>query len=325
MASWLDSIFGAKPDVAAYTPTDLGASELQAIMDNIDAWPQIENLGNLYENYMLNSFDTAGLDLGSILRQGGIDVQAELAAADPLLHGQIPKDVLDQIQRSSAFTNLMAGTSGSPMGGANTARDLGLTSLDLISKGAGLVGEAGASGNAFATLAGKAILNPATMMVTPQEQAALTMQNNLYTQATRQLQNNINAAPDPALQALNQWVEQLGGTIIGSYAGAHGGNYKTSYDPAAEGATPINPGQSAAFTSAFGPSMESAFAGTDAFGQPISAPPTSDTGYVPTNSYLPNSGYNTSPYYGSYGYSGTPPPIFGGSGYDFQFNPYGGG
>ena len=231
MASFLDSIFGSKPETIPYTPTDLGASELQAIMDNIDAWPQIENLGGLFENYMLNAFDTSGFDLGSILRQGGMETQTELSQADPLLHGKIPQDVIDQIQRSSAFTNLLSGSSGSPMGEANTARNLGLTSLDLINQGAGLVSSAGQSARTFGGLASGLIMSPSGMMVTPQQQAALTMQNNLYNQATKQLQANIAAAPDPALNALNQWVEQVGGTILSSYATggmSKGGNFKTS-------------------------------------------------------------------------------------------------
>ena len=279
MASFLDSIFGGKPDVAPYVPTDLGASELQAIMDNIDAWPQIENLGNLYENYMLNSFDEAGLDLGSILKQGGVETQAELSAADPLLHGKIPQDVLDQIQRSSAYTSLRAGTSGSPMANALTARDLGLTSLDLINQGAGLVGSAGNAARTFGGLASGLIMSPSGMMVTPQEQAALTMSNNLYTQATRQLQNNINAAPDPALQALNQWIEQVGGTILSSYAGggmrgSGGSNFTTSWQNPAGGST----------------------GGTTNWGSNVGQGTGAGYGYVPTAAENYGNVFNTEPY-----------------------------
>lgn len=54
-----------------------------------------------------------------------------------LLGGNVPTDVQQQIQRSAAFTSLMGGTAGAGTGmtGAITARDLGLTSLQLQNQG----------------------------------------------------------------------------------------------------------------------------------------------------------------------------------------------
>jgi hypothetical protein len=54
-----------------------------------------------------------------------------------LLQGQVPTDVQQQIQRSAAFTSMMGGTAGAGTGttGAITARDLGLTSLQLQQQG----------------------------------------------------------------------------------------------------------------------------------------------------------------------------------------------
>jgi hypothetical protein len=56
-----------------------------------------------------------------------------------LLAGQVPTDVQQQIQRSAAFTSMMGGTAGAGTGttGAITARDLGLTSLQLQQQGQG--------------------------------------------------------------------------------------------------------------------------------------------------------------------------------------------
>lgn len=51
------------------------------------------------------------------------------------LKGQIPQDVQDQILRSDAFKSLRGGFAGGGMSDALTARDLGLTSLDLTNKG----------------------------------------------------------------------------------------------------------------------------------------------------------------------------------------------
>jgi hypothetical protein len=54
-----------------------------------------------------------------------------------LLAGQVPTDVQQQIQRSAAFTSMMGGSAGAGTGttGAITARDLGLTSLQMQQQG----------------------------------------------------------------------------------------------------------------------------------------------------------------------------------------------
>lgn len=59
------------------------------------------------------------------------------ANAQRLMSGQVPTDVQQQIQRNAAFTSLVGGTAGAGTGttGAITARDLGLTSLQLQGQG----------------------------------------------------------------------------------------------------------------------------------------------------------------------------------------------
>jgi hypothetical protein len=54
-----------------------------------------------------------------------------------LLAGQVPTDVQQQIQRSAAYTSMMGGSAGAGTGttGAITARDLGLTSLQMQQTG----------------------------------------------------------------------------------------------------------------------------------------------------------------------------------------------
>jgi hypothetical protein len=57
--------------------------------------------------------------------------------AQQFMQGVVPTDVQQQIQRSAAFSSLMGGTAGAGTGtsGAITARDLGLTSLNLTQQG----------------------------------------------------------------------------------------------------------------------------------------------------------------------------------------------
>lgn len=52
-----------------------------------------------------------------------------------MLHGELPSDVVGKVYRHSAASALAGGYAGSPAGRNLTARDLGLTSLDLIGRG----------------------------------------------------------------------------------------------------------------------------------------------------------------------------------------------
>jgi hypothetical protein len=59
------------------------------------------------------------------------------ASTNSLLRGEIPQDVADQIRRQTAERGVLGGYgSGSGMGRNLTARDLGLTSLDMMRQGA---------------------------------------------------------------------------------------------------------------------------------------------------------------------------------------------
>lgn len=60
---------------------------------------------------------------------------SRLSAVAPLLRGEIPADVVRQIYRNSATRGASGGFSGSPAMGNLNAESLGLTSLDLLTKG----------------------------------------------------------------------------------------------------------------------------------------------------------------------------------------------
>jgi hypothetical protein len=237
MASFLDEIFGSKPATAPYVPTQLPPEQIKTLKANIAAFPDINQLGSLYEQYMLNEMGTAIPDFSNILASGGQLTEDMINQAASLVSGQVPQDVQDQIMRSDAFTSMLSG-GGPAFDRSLTARDLGLTSLNLIQQGGQLAGEAGNAAQRWAGLASGMIMSPSGMMITPLQMATFDMQNRLYEQATQQTRNNIAAAPNPGLQALNQWVEQIGGTLIGASLGGgmggmggKGANYMTSYNP----------------------------------------------------------------------------------------------
>lgn len=239
MASFLDSIFGAKPQVAPFEPTD-PLQELNTLLSGeVQDWGQITNLSNLYETYMLGAMNKAIPGFSDILAQGGVDAQTTLKEAEPLLKGEIPPDVASQVLRSAAFQSLGAGTLGGPMGAALSARDLGLTSLNLMSQGTNMELAGANAAQRWAQMASGLILPPSANLYSPEWFSTFMAQQRAAKQATQQYKYNVAAAPDPALQALNQWVEQVGGTAIGAYTGGgmggmgggKGGSYMTSYNP----------------------------------------------------------------------------------------------
>src|SRR4029077_8646329 len=204
MSNWLSDIYGSTPKVAPYKWTYLPEEQLNAINANIAAFPDIKRLGNMFQQYMLESYKSAGIDMTDLIKGGVSNVKEMMGKAGEFLSGQVPEDVQDFVRRSSAYQNMLSsGVSNSAMGAANFARNLGVTSLDLIGKGATLAGEAGNAAQRWAGLASGTIMNPAGMMITPQQQADFMMKNRLYAQATKQLRYNVAAQPDPVVKGIH--------------------------------------------------------------------------------------------------------------------------
>ena len=237
MASILDSIFGSKPQIADYESLDFSQEQLDALMGDLAAFPEISKLGAGFQKSYLDELNTAIPGFSDILAEGGTLTQQMQSIAGTELSGELPPDVAEQVQRSSAFQNLKSGAGGS-MASANTARNYGVTSLDLINQGANLAGNAAQRWGQLATAsgAGGAQNIMAGMLQTPQQRAEFDKQQNLIKQAVQQAKYNVAAAPNPALQALNQWIEQVGGTIVSAYATggmSKGGDFKTTGGPTA--------------------------------------------------------------------------------------------
>jgi hypothetical protein len=295
---FLSGIFGKKPQIAEYTPVDLSEEQIKALQGDIEAWPQIQQLGSLYQQYMLGAYEKAIPGFKDILALGGKTTQQMLGVAGEELAGEIPEDVKAAVQRSSAFQSLMGGTAGSGMAGALTARDLGLTSLNLIQQGAQLAGQAGNAAQRWAALSGAQL--PQGMLVTPQQQAELDMQQNLIKRNVLQQKYNVAAAPDPVMKGLSDIVENLTAAYLGGKVGSIGAGNA----PATAAAGNVS--------GAFGPQMETSFANTDASGNPMgaggggynagTAAPTAGVAYNPYNlGFNYGAGYpaaNVNQYYG---------------------------
>lgn len=222
--SFLTDVFGEKPKTAPFVPTDLTDEQKKSVQGNISNFGDITQLGDLYHDYLASEFEKSLPGYADILKGGASTTRQMLDEAAPMLRGEIPQDVKDQIQRSTAYKSFMGGFGGSQMSSALTARDLGLTSLDLIGRGANLASQGGNAAQLWSKLAGSTTLDPSSMFTTPAQQAAITARNNEQQQATLQYQYNVDAAPDPVAKGISDTIMSLVGAYLGGGMGGKGGS-----------------------------------------------------------------------------------------------------
>lgn len=194
------AVFGSKPGVAEYTPTDLGTEAKTAATANAANMPEITAL--------LNKILPGYSDL---VAQGSKNTMS-------LLRGELPQDVQDKVRRNSAFKAFSGGYGGSGMSKALTARDFGRTSLDLMQ-----VGEN--SAQRWASLTQGSV---APYAITAGQQADATFKNNLYKQATEQFKMNVAAAPDPGAAGMFNTIATIGGTAASFGTMGMGGGSKAA-------------------------------------------------------------------------------------------------
>lgn len=227
----LSEVFGSTPGTVLWDDIGLGAEQLKSIKANLAAFGDIEQLGGKYYDYMLGLMDRSIPGFQDILATGGDLTKRMMSTAGEFLAGQIPQDVIDQVTRSSAFQNLQSGLYGGAMGAANQARNLGLTSLDMISKGAGLFGQAGNAAQQWGNIAKGLIMDPSKFFITPQEQFEATTMNQIQRNAALQLEENKKAAPGAVAKGVSDTIINLIGAYLG--AGRSGGPTAPNYNPAA--------------------------------------------------------------------------------------------
>ena len=115
-----------------YKPSDITKLQADSIAGNQANLAGAKKLADETNQF---NYDQLQKMLGNAI-PGFADIQQQ-ASGNILseLKGEIPKDVQDQIMRSSAFKSLKGGYGGGGMSDGVSARDLGLTRLDITNKG----------------------------------------------------------------------------------------------------------------------------------------------------------------------------------------------
>lgn len=211
-----------KPDLPAFKAIDPQKEQQKAIQGNVAQVPALESMAsgiNRFNADQLRQMTEWALP-GYQAMKG--NVQSNI---DAYLRGELPKDVSDQVQNSAAARALGGGYGGSGMHGSLVARDLGLTSLDLIDKG---LSSAQNWMKTVASLERPELFNFSSMFLTPGQQIAVdTGERNAKFQYDWN-KNLMDWQSSPEYlgaqemrQISSQW-NQMAGEAVGSMAGAAG-------------------------------------------------------------------------------------------------------
>ncbi len=164
--------------------------------------------------------------------------------ARSLLRGEIPEDVVGEIMRNRAGQNAAFGVPGSQR--QATSRDLGLTSLDLQGRGAGIFAQIQGIRNAVDPIGRQ--LSLAQQNLTPSQQIEQDLANNvlrsgadpaaqqlfnLSFQGAREEARGKAAAPVPVNNTLGAGLSAAGGALSGLVQSGlfSGGSTRSNFNP----------------------------------------------------------------------------------------------
>lgn len=212
--STLGNLMKKKVNAPGYTPISTAEELQKATAANLGVLGQAEQLAEKVnvgaQERLLQSLKAAIPGFEEMVGKTSENIQANLA-------GQIPEDVQRAIQRATAARAVSGGFAGSQFGRNLTARDLGLTSLQLMNQGV-------QQSNQFLANARQNLTAPqfdvSNMFVSPAQQLAVTAQNKANMYQAEWLQRQLSAAQSWQTivgQGLNQFGQSLGS--MGSLGG----------------------------------------------------------------------------------------------------------
>lgn len=207
----LGGLFGPKKvKVPELKPIDFAGEQQKAIQQNIAALEPATKLAekttaaeqSLLESQLRRAIP--GYD--QLVQQASKNIGAALA-------GEISPEVSAQVQRSAAGRALMGGYAGTGAGRALTARDLGLTSMQLQNQG---LAQAQNFIQQQRTFGMAQPFSVSSMFITPAQRIGF-MQNQQQAQYARDMAAaQVAAQPSAMQQAFGSAIQQFTGTVGGS-------------------------------------------------------------------------------------------------------------
>jgi hypothetical protein len=203
---------GSKPKVPAFKPINFEAEQKQAIQQNIAALQPATELAQkttaAEQSQLESQLRRAIPGYDQLVSQAGANIGAAL-------RGEISPEVSAQVQRSTAGRALSGGFgAGSGFGRSLTARDLGITSMQLQNQGLAQAQNFIQQQRTFGMAQPFSI---SSMFITPSQRInALSQQNQQ--QYNRDLQAaQVAAMPDPTMAAIGGALSSAGGFAGGAY------------------------------------------------------------------------------------------------------------
>lgn len=209
-----------RPKVPPLKTIDAGQEQVKSINNNLNALPEAQNLVSQTNAFtqqqiqqMLESAIPNYQELSNTISKNTLS----------LAKGEVPQGVQDTLQLSDAARALSGGFGGTGMFGNLVARDLGLTSLSLMDRGTDTASRWLQTMN---SLFSPGMINVASMFLTPQQQIAHDVSERDKQWDVAWLKAQRDAMPNQyqeAFAGLFDNIEQLGRSVLSSYAGGIGG------------------------------------------------------------------------------------------------------
>jgi len=231
----LQEIFGSKPSVPPLQKLNLQSEQQTAITGNLSALPATEKLVGQANQFTQQQIQQM---LSSVIPNYGEITGAASTDIESLLKGQIPTDVSNAVQSNAAARALSGGFAGSGMHGDLVARDLGLTSLNLIDKG---ISSAESWLKTMDAMYQPGMMNVSSMFISPLQQAGFDVEERNMQFERSWLQNQINAMPDPVLGGIESRIYGLAEAYLSK---GGGGNFGGPTGPQQQQAGIANQGMS---------------------------------------------------------------------------------
>jgi hypothetical protein len=214
--------FGSKPKVAPFRPPSWVDEISGAATGFTGALPDITAASNAYRNLLLGQ---QGPQYSADIAALGTGAGQMLATGEQWLSGD-PGAVLSNaiskyVGQGGAQSVLGSGDIGAL---GNIKGNLSYNVMqDLMTRGAGMIGQGGAETAQYAGLVNQDILSPSFFMVSPQQRMAQDWQTALIRRNIAQQRFNVAAAPDPMLLGLMEVSGQFTGGMGGGMGGGGGG------------------------------------------------------------------------------------------------------
>lgn len=186
--------FGRRPEAALYEPINFDDAARNQILQNFYNLDEVNKLVRGGNHYITKD----ALKRAEKLIPGySASMQKMGLNANQLISGQVPSDVLSQLVSDRAGVSNGVNIPG--LAGAATAKDLGLTSLDMIGQGSNLMGKMVSMAETISPRS--SYMSPKDYLLSPQERIALEMNQRQLVQQSEQNKNFLEAGADPTEMA----------------------------------------------------------------------------------------------------------------------------